>query len=174
MQRTVLIEAGYRAGVDGSVRYSFNGYFHSVFPKFYLAVCHQLVQFTVRQLPQTHRQFKRQIRIILKLPVCQIVITGDDDLRFRLGNAYALRLFILRDIGSKRRQQLRFVAARRFGIACDDGLNLIRRKRGKIDVLRLEVFRHHGGHIVRGQRRSKRAARRFLIGHDESGQPFRR
>ena len=101
MQRTVLIETGYRAGVDGSVRHGFNGDFYAVFPEFHLAVRHQLVQFTVRQLAQTHRQFKRQIRIVLKLPVSQIVVTGDDDLRFRLGNAYTLCLFILRDIGSK-------------------------------------------------------------------------
>ena len=174
MQRTVLIKAGYRAGIDGSVRHSLNGHFHAVFPEFHLAVCHQLVQFTVRQLAQTHRQFKRQIRIILKLPVCQIIIPSDNDLCFRLGNADALRLFVFSDIGCKRRQQLGFIAARRFGIACDDGLNLIRRKRGKIDVLRLQVFCHHGGYIVRSQRRSECATRRFLIGHNERGHALRR
>ena len=174
VQRTVLIKAGHGACVNGSVRHRLNGYFHAVFPEFHLAVCHQLVQFTVRQLAQTHRQFKRQIRIILKLPISQIIIPGDNDLCFRLGNAYALRFPVFGDIGSKRRQQLRFVAARRLGVSADDGFDLIRRKRGKIDVLRLQVFRYHGSHIIRSQRRCKRTARRFLISHDESGQPFRR
>ena len=174
MQRTVLIKAGYCAGVNSSVRHSLNGHFHAVFPEFHLAVCHQLVQFTVRQLAQTHRQFQRQIRIILELPVCQIVIAGDNDLRFRFRNAHALCLFILRDIGSKGREQLGFITARRFGVPADDGFNLIRRKGGEIDVLRLQIFRHHGGYVIRGQRRCKRTARCFLIGHDESGQPFRR
>lgn len=72
MQRTVLIKAGYCVGIDGSVRHSLNGHSHAVFPEFHLAVRHQAIQFTVRQLAQTHRQFKRQVRIVLKLPVCQI------------------------------------------------------------------------------------------------------
>ena len=174
MQRTVLIKAGYRTGINGSVRHSLNGHFHAVLPKFYLAVCHQLVQFTVRQLPQTHRQFKRQIRIILKLPISQIIIPGDNDLRFRLGHAYTLGFPVFGDVDSKGRQQLSFVAARRLGVPADDGFNLFRRKGGKIDVLRLQVFRHHGSYVIRGQRRSKRTARRFLISHDECGQTFRR
>ena len=38
---------------------------------------------------------------------------------------------------------------------------------GKIDILCLEVFRHHGSYVIRSQRRCKRTARRFLIGHDK-------
>ena len=174
MQCAVLIQTGHSTRINGSIRHGFNGYFHAVFPEFHLAVSHQLVQFTVRQLAQTHRQFKRQIRIILKLPVCQIVITGDDDLRFRSGNTYALRLFVLRDIGCKGRKQLGFVAARRLSVAADDSFDLIRRKRGEIYALRLQVFRDHGSHIVWSQRRSERTARRFLISHNESCESFRR
>ena len=174
MQRTVLIKAGYCAGVNSSVRHSLYGHFHAVFPEFHFAVCHQLIQFAVRQLPQTHRQFKRQIRIILELPVCQIIIPGDNDLRFRLGHAYTLGFPVFGDVDSKGRQQLSFVAARRLGVSADDGLNLIRRKGGKIDVLRLQVFRHHGSYVIRGQRRCKRTTRRFLIGHNERGHALRR
>ena len=137
MQRTVLIKAGYRAGIDGSIRHGFDGDFHTIFPEFHLAVRHQTIQLTVRQFAQSHRQFQRQIRIILELPVCQIVIAGDNDLRFRFRNAHALCLFILRDIGSKGREQLGFITARRFGVPADNGFNLIRRKGGEIDVLRL-------------------------------------
>ena len=174
MQRAILIKTGHGTCVNGSVWYSFDGDFHAVFPEFHLAVRHQFVQFTGRQLAQTHRQFKRQIGVILELTIGQIIIARDDDLRFRLGDADAFSFLVFRDIGRQGGKQLGFITARRFGVACDNGFDLIRRKRGEVDVLCLQVFRHHRRHIVRGQRRSKRTARRFLIGHDKGSQSFGR
>ena len=77
------------------------------------------------------------------------------------------------DVGREVLQKLCLVTARRLGKHADDGLDLVRRERRHIDILRLHVAHDHRRDVARRKRRGQRAARDLLIRHDKSGQAVR-